>query len=209
MPDPAVAMGEAPRGASHRGSAHGVDRLPGDPGVWMFITADTLMFGVFFFVFTQARLAAPAAYEEARRQLSPGFGLFDTLLLLTSGWLVALAIESVRELRPSEASARLKIAMALGVGFAISKLTEWTLEIRAGHTITSGEFFAYYFAFTAIHFVHLLLGLGVLTWCVMRLGRGPIDQKSILWIESGGCYWHMVDLLWIVLFPMLYLVGSA
>lgn len=197
-------VGEAAHAA---GKAPG--RLPGDPGVWMFITADVLLFGVFFFVFTSGRLADPEGYERSRQHLDAGFGLANTLILLTSSWLVVLAVEAAREGNREHVIRLLKLAMLVGAAFAVTKIVEYALKIQAGITVTTSEFFGYYYGFTAIHFLHFVIGMGVLALCLAKARREAIDERYVAWIESSGCYWHMVDLLWIVLFPMLYLLRAA
>jgi nitric oxide reductase NorE protein len=175
----------------------------------MFITADVLLFGLFFFVFTTGRLADPQGYERGRQHLNAGIGLANTLILLTSSWLVVLSVEAARRGLRDRVVRNLTLAMLVGSGFAVLKITEYTLKIRAGLTVTTSEFFAYYYGFTAIHFLHFLVGMGVLGVCLAKARAEPIDEKYVVWIESGGCYWHMVDLLWIVLFPMLYLLRAS
>jgi nitric oxide reductase NorE protein len=183
--------------------------LPGDPGVWMFLTADVSLFGLFFFVFTSGRLAAPEIYEQSRRQLSASIGLTNTLILLTSSLFVALAVDAARQGERDRVKRNLALAMLAGGGFATLKVTEYALKIHAGLVVTTNEFFAYYYGFTAIHFLHLLIGLGVLGVCLAKARSEAVDARYVVWIESSGCYWHMVDLLWIVLFPMLYLLRAA
>ena len=201
MPSPALRAVRAPGTATPR-------VLPGDPGVWMFITADVTLFCLFFFVFTSGRLADPDAYEISRQQLDPRFGLANTLILLTSSWLVVLAVHAARAGGREEVRRYLKLAMLVGAGFAVTKVAEYTLKISAGITVTTSEFFAYYYGFTAIHFFHFLVGMAVLAVCFAKAREEAIDERYLVWIESGGCYWHMVDLLWIVLFPMLYLLRA-
>ena len=183
--------------------------LPGDPGVWMFLTADVSLFGLFFYVFASGRLAAPEIYEQSRRQLSAGIGLTNTLILLTSSLFVALAVDAARQGERDRVKRNLALAMLAGCGFALLKVTEYALKIHAGLVVTTNEFFAYYYGFTGIHFLHLLIGLGVLGVALAKARREAIDARYVVWIESSGCYWHMVDLLWIVLFPMLYLLRAA
>ncbi len=183
--------------------------LPGDSGVWLFITADVFLFGVYFFVFIQGRLADPELYEQSRRQLSATIGLANTLILLTSSWLVALAVAAAREADRESVRQFLKLAIGVGAAFAVTKVVEYSLKIHAGITVTTNEFFGYYFGFTAIHFLHFLIGMAVLGVCLAKARRDAIDDRYVVWIESSGCYWHMVDLLWIVLFPMLYLLRAT
>ena len=207
MPEPAR---RATLRAVDRGQGRKAAReLPGDSGVWMFLTADVFLFGVYFFVFIQGRLADPELYEHSRRQLSATIGLANTLILLTSSWLVALAVAAAREADRESVRRFLKLAIGVGAAFAVTKIVEYSLKIHAGITVTTNEFFGYYFGFTAIHFLHFLIGMAVLGVCLAKARREAIDDRYVVWIESSGCYWHMVDLLWIVLFPMLYLLRAT
>lgn len=180
--------------------------LPGDSGVWVFIFADMCAFAVFFLLFAAGRMAEPALYETSRQQLDLWFGLANTLILLTSGAFMA---KSVRQARSGDWEAgriSLLLTLAIGLLFAGSKVLEWGAKAEAGIGLTSNEFFTYYFVFTGIHFLHFAVGVAVLGVLIARC-RQPLPQAERLrWIEAGGAYWHMVDLLWIVLFAMLYLM---
>ncbi|WP_068075731.1 cytochrome c oxidase subunit 3 [Novosphingobium lentum] len=192
--------------------------MPGDSGVWVFIFADMCAFAVFFALFAAGRIAQPALYEASRRQLDLALGLTNTLVLLTSGAFMA---QAARSARAGNARATLRcLAATLGVGslFGVSKTIEWSAKLNHGIGLTTNEFFTYYFVFTGIHFLHFVIGLGVLAVLIARVraderagdtlaaGRG---RDTLRWIEAGGAYWHMVDLLWIVLFAMLYLMRGA
>jgi nitric oxide reductase NorE protein len=100
------------------------------------------------------------------------------------------------------------LLLAIGVGscFAVSKIYEYTEKLQAGISMLTNEFFMYYFIFTGIHFLHFILGMLVLLVCLRKSQTQPTDHVFLRWIESCATYWHMVDLLWIVLFPLLYLV---
>ncbi len=180
-------------------------RLAGESGVWVFIGADMAAFGLFFLIFTYGRIAHPALYEHSRQALNPTIGLLSTLFLITSGWMVALAVSAARNGDRNPARILLVLAMLVGAGFAVNKVIEYTAKISVGITMLTNEFFTYYFIFTGIHFIHFLIGMVALALCVSKARHEPSDARFLTWIESVGCYWHMVDLLWIVLFPMLYL----
>ena len=180
-------------------------RLPGDSGVWMFISADTLAFGLFFLVFTVGRVAQPTLFADSARHLSVGLGLLNTLILLTSGWLMALAVQAAREGMRERLVRCLMLTMVVGSGFAITKVFEYVTKVRSGITMLTNEFFMYYFAFTGVHFLHFLVGMVVLATCLAKARRDPLDEHFRIWIESSASYWHMVDLLWIILFPLLYI----
>jgi nitric oxide reductase NorE protein len=190
-------------------SAAQASALPGDSGVWLFIFADMCAFAVFFLLFTVGRAASPEVYEASRSELDPRFGLANTLMLLTSSWLVARAVNAARAANRRSVLLRLGAAIAAGAGFGVSKVSEWVSEIARGNTLLTNEFFSYYFAFTGIHFLHVIVGIAVLAVCAAKARGDALDASFRVWIESAGCYWHMVDLLWIVLFPMLYLQRLA
>jgi nitric oxide reductase NorE protein len=180
--------------------------LPGDSGVWVFIFADMCAFALFFLLFVVGRMADPELYESSRQQLDLWFGLANTLILLTSGAFMAKAVRQARAGAWDAARLSLLLTLAVGLLFAVSKALEWDAKARAGIGLTSNEFFTYYFVFTGIHFLHFAVGVAVLGVLIARC-RQPLPQPDKLrWIEAGGAYWHMVDLLWIVLFAMLYLM---
>lgn len=183
--------------------------MPGDSGVWVFIFADMCAFAVFFALFAAGRIAEPALYEASRQQLDLGLGLANTVILLTSGAFMAHA---ARTARAGERAATVRsLIAALGVGslFGLSKAIEWNAKLSHGIGLTTNEFFTYYFVFTGIHFVHFIVGVAVIAVLIARTRSQPLDGTATRWIEAGGAYWHMVDLLWIVLFAMLYLLRAA
>ena len=186
----------------------GQRRLAGDEGVWFFITADITMFAVFFALFVVERYKAVALFETSRQKLDPVLGVLNTLILLSSSWLVALAVHSARSGRRDAVQRYLTLGMLVGAGFAVSKIFEYWQKISHGITLLSNDFFMFYFALTGLHFLHFVIGMVVLAVCLTKSRTDALDQKYIVWIESSGCYWHMVDLLWIVLFPMLYLLHA-
>ena len=187
--------------------------IPGDAGVWVFIFADMCAFAVFFLLFTFGRIAQPELYEASRQQLDLSLGLVNTLILLSSGAFMAAAARLARADDWHGAQRSLILTLAVGSLFGVSKAFEWAAKFEHGIGLTTNEFFTYYFVFTGIHFLHFVLGLGVLAVLIARSyggessGGGKVGQ--LRWIEAGGAYWHMVDLLWIVLFAMIYLMRAA
>ena len=186
----------------------GQRRLAGDEGVWFFIVADMSLFAVFFLLFMTERYKAPALFESSRQQLDVLLGALNTLILLTSSWLVALAVHHARAGRRAAVMRFLGLGMTVGAGFAVTKVYEYWHKIEAGITLLSNDFFMFYYALTGLHFLHFLIGMVVLAVCVAKTRRDALDGRYLVWIESSGCYWHMVDLLWLVLFPMIYLLRA-
>ena len=180
-------------------------RLPGDAGVWVFIFADTMAFGLFFLLFSRGRMGSPSLYRDSAQHLSVGLGVLNTLILLTSGALMALAVDAAR--RNERRLVQRFTAGAIGVGlcFALTKVFEYSGKIKAGFTLLTNDFFMYYYVLTGVHFLHFVIGIVVLLILSAKARNDAIDAHFRVWIESGASYWHMVDLLWIMLFPLLYL----
>jgi nitric oxide reductase NorE protein len=182
--------------------------LPGDSGVWVFIFADMCAFALFFFLFAVGRMQQPQLYETSRAALDARLGLANTLVLLTSGAFMAQAARQARVGAWHRARLSLIVTLAVGLIFALSKAVEWTAKFEHGIGLTTNEFFTYYFVFTGIHFLHFLVGVAVLVVLIARCRAELPQAEKLRWVEAGGTYWHMVDLLWLVLFAMLYLMGG-
>ena len=182
---------------------------PGDSGVWVFIVADMGAFALFFLLFAAGRIAQPDLYEASRQQLDAGIGLANTLILLTSGAFMAKAVRAARIGHRAATLSGLFLALGVGLLFGVTKAFEWGAKVNHGIGLTTNEFFTYYFVFTGIHFLHFVVGVGVLLVLIARVRKLEMDAKQLRWVEAGGAYWHMVDLLWIVLFAMIYLLRAA
>ncbi|WP_338597071.1 cytochrome c oxidase subunit 3 [Saccharopolyspora sp. SCSIO 74807] len=184
---------------------HKRGRLPGVDGVWVFIGADAVIFALLFFSFMKDRYAEPALFESARRTLNFSLAGADTLLLITSSWLVALAVRAAK-LGVSAGTPRLLFGGALtGLLFAISKSVEYGEKFSAGITPATNGFFMWYFALTGIHLLHVLVGTALLGYVWTRTRRAVFLPRDSTVLECVASFWHLVDLLWIVLFPLLYL----
>lgn len=198
-------MTEAATQVSNRRREH----IPGEVGIWMFISGDLFLFSFLFFLFLQYRSGQLAVFGEAQRHLSQSFGLINTLLMLTSSWLVASGVQAARRGQLRITIACLAMAFGCGAGFIVVKYFEYTREIRAGYTLNSNDFFMFYYSYTGIHLIHVIIGLGVLGTLIGYIrSAGPSGEVKIRYLESGATFWHLVDLLWIVLFALLYLVGG-
>ena len=180
-------------------------RLPGEPGLWVFIAGDTVMFALFFTCYIVQRAGNVALYDESQRHLDTTIGAVNTVLLLTASWFVVIAVGAARKKLQHVVVACLSSAIACGAAFAAAKLFEYRDKIVHGITLQTNDFFMYYFVLTGLHFVHLAIGMIVLTVLLVKARRG-IAGDYLYYLESGASYWHMVDLLWIMLFPLLYLV---
>lgn len=180
-------------------------RIPGEEGVWVFIAGDLIVFAVFFLTYAVAHRQEPALFEASQRLLNRQLGLLNTLLLLTSSLCVVRAVAAVRK-GDRRARRFLLGAIALGTGFVVVKAVEYSSKIAEGFTLNTNAFSIYYYMFTGIHLVHVLIGIGVLCFAASQIESSGQLRGSIALIEGGGVFWHMVDLLWIVLFALLYLL---
>ena len=180
--------------------------LPGETGVWMFIIGDMVIFSLLFSVFVFDRSQEVVLFVEQQRLLNQNFGVTNTLLLLTSSWFVALALHAMRGQDSRTAGRYVASAFACGAGFVVIKYFEWGEKIRAGLTIETNNFFMYYYLMTGIHLLHVFIGLGVLLFLWQMMRRAATSEKDLSLFESCACFWHLVDILWIALFALLYLM---
>lgn len=177
--------------------------LPGDFDMWVLILGDMFFFGCYFITYMAFRARSPGAFADAQLHLNSGIGVANTLILLTSSMLVAHGVVLARRGNPEAALRMVLAAAGCGVLFVLLKAYEWREAIAGGFTLHN-EFFSFYFVLTGLHVVHLLLGLLILG-IVARELRDP-RKRRIGMVEQGAIYWHMVDLLWIVIFAILYLM---
>ena len=177
-------------------------------GIWLVILGELTLFAIFFTTFLYYRGQAPEAFEASRVTLHQDIGAFNTLLLITSSWFVAAAI---RKLHASEhiTSARyFKAALICGTGFVVVKIAEYGGAYQRGVNVLTDDFYMFYFMLTGIHLLHVLVGLTLLGSTILHIvGNAARDRPvSIALVDFASSFWHMLDLVWIVLFPLLYLL---
>jgi len=178
--------------------------LPGAGSMWFFIIGDLVIFGLYFLFYMYYRGENQELFLDSQSHLNLGIGVINTVILLTSSLFVALGTVAAREGKTGDAWRLFVVAMVFGVAFPILKLFEWVPEINAGLTPGANLFFMYYYVMTGLHLCHVLLGLVILGFVTRDLRRA--DQPSMEFVETGGIYWHMVDLLWILVFALFYLM---
>jgi nitric oxide reductase NorE protein len=182
--------------------------LPGDGAMWFFVLGDMIIFGLYFIAYMIFRAREPGAFTAAQHNLYLDIGVVNTLLLLFSSWLAARAVLAARVDDNSERTVRLLIATgACGALFIVLKLAEWWFEASAGHTLSSSTFMSFYYALTGIHMLHVIMGLTILAVVVVFI-RGNREPKPNV-VEQATTYWHMVDLLWVIIFALLYVLRST
>jgi len=206
-------------------------------GMWVFIVTEILMFGGLFVAYGLFKNAEPDVFHAAHLHLNKKLGALNTIVLLFSSLTAALAVRSSQLGRKRETSAWLVITVLCALMFLVVKYFEYTHKLHEGllpgkcfgyewcrfdvehpgrhidaHTVhglpqRAHMFFALYFMMTGLHALHILIGMSILVWVLLRNNRGDFSSEYFTPVEIGALYWHLVDLVWIYLFPLLYLVG--
>ncbi len=193
-------------------------------GMWMFLATEVLFFGGLFTGYTVYRIWYPETFAAASGHLNLWLGAINTAVLIGSSLTMALAVHAAQLGRRGGQMLYLGLTMALGTVFLAIKAVEWhhDLEVRMVPGWDSEFFnpegwsrpeevylfFSFYFGMTGLHALHMIVGLGVLAWLWRRARRGEFDAEYSTPIELAGLYWHFVDIVWIFLFPLFYLIGT-
>jgi cytochrome c oxidase subunit 3 len=187
-------------------------------GMWVFLATEVLFFGGLFAAYLVYRVWYPTTFGEASRNLHLTFGAINTVVLITSSLTMALAVEASAIDRRRSLIPFLLVTMALGATFLVIKGFEyhhkWVEHLVPGPYFTfdgpdpthAQIFFSLYFALTGLHALHMVIGLGILTVIVIMAVRGRFTAEWNTPVEISGLYWHFVDIIWIFLFPLLYLI---
>lgn len=188
---------------------HNPAKLSGDLAMWIFILAELAAFSLFILAFSVTQWLYPELFSQGRAQLDSSTGFAMTAGLLTSGFLAALAVERVRKNHWRQSSLLLVAAVASGLVYVVLKIGEYRHLAQAGFDLEYNTFFTLYWLTTAFHFLHVILGLLVLSFLCLRCWQGAYHAEQHSGMESGVLYWHMVDLVWVIIFPLVYLLGTA
>jgi cytochrome c oxidase subunit 3 len=185
-------------------------------GMWVFLGSETLLFAGLFALYAGYRARYPAAFAHAGAHNEEWIGSINTFVLIVSSFFAAWAIHLVRGGRVRGAMVSLGAVVLLGLTFLGLKSLEYTHHLREGiapgayyHFALDEQgarlFFTLYYFMTGLHALHVLAGLTVMVWLVTRLARGLTTPEQHVELEMGGLYWHLVDIVWIFLWPLLYL----
>ncbi|MBX3016875.1 MAG: cytochrome c oxidase subunit 3 family protein [Bdellovibrionaceae bacterium] len=194
-------------------------------GIWLFMVTEILMFGGLFVGYFMFAMVYPEMFHAGATFLDWRMGAFNTCVLLLSSWTMAMAINSIQTGKNSAATKHLIVTLICGAIFMVVKYFEYTHKIHEGllpgrffsydlaahpelaHITNLGMYFGFYFSMTGLHGTHVLIGMALITWVLIRNLRGEFDPHYYTAVEGVGIFWHIVDLIWIFLFPLLYLVG--
>lgn len=182
-------------------------RVPGEPGVWILLFGDLGVFTMLFAVYLSNRGAEPELFAESQATLNRALGATNTLVLLTSSLFVVSAVRAVRQDTSRRYAPRL-IAAAIfcGLCFVAIKAFEYHDKLSHGLYPSTNKFFMYYFVLTGVHLAHVIVGIIVLSVLYTLATKAVFTPTHLAYIESGACFWHVVDLLWIVIFPLVFFV---
>ncbi len=192
------------------------DDLASKTGMWLFLFTEMLLFAGLFVVYSVYRYKHPEAFHLAAEELNVFIGTLNTIILLTSSMTIAMSITAMQKGSKKLSLILLSITVLLGIAFLVNKYFEWGTKIH--HHIYPGSeimatwgqgdilFFGLYFFMTGLHALHIIIGLTFIGFIMVFIWKDKINPDSYVLLENSGLYWHLVDLIWIFLFPLFYLV---
>lgn len=180
--------------------------LPGDLAIWVFIFAELLVFGVFFLAYAFMRARHVELFNEMQLTLDRNAGALNTVLLITGSYCVARAVAAIKRDNSPGSARWLGWGVVAGGGFVVVKVFEYQAKFAAGITLSTNTFYMFYLSLTFFHFMHVILGMVILAAVWLKARRGGYSALDHSGMETGASYWHMVDLVWIVLFPLVYVM---
>ncbi len=175
-------------------------------GMWIFLAGELIFFGAIFSSYVLLRLKAPS-WPAPGDVLNITQGTVNTLILLSSSFTLVLGLDWMRRGEIEKSRNGLALTFLLGLGFIVSKLSEWRELIGHGVTPQSGLHGSTYYFTTGIHGLHVFAGLIVLVYLVFKTQRKGYSEKNYSSIENFGLYWHFVDIIWVIIFPLFYLIS--
>ena len=192
------------------------DYLGSKMGMWIFIFTELFLFGGLFLVYAVFRSQYSADFHKAAEETNTFIGTLNTIVLLISSMTVAMSITAIQSNQKGRAIRLLLLTLFLALIFLVNKYFEWghkfELKLYPGSPVLTnlpkGEllFFGLYFMMTGLHALHVLVGMVLLSLTIVRIRNGKVNSTHFSLHENSGLYWHLVDLIWIFLFPMMYLI---
>ena len=185
-------------------------------GMWLFLFTEMLLFGGMFMLYSVYRYKYPGEFHEAAKDLDVTIGTINTLILLTSSMTMAMSIVALRKGKKGLSLILQGVTILFGALFLANKYMEWGAKIHHGiypdsQTLLSkskGEilFFGLYFVMLGIHGLHVAIGMGVISFIFAFTLRGSVNSGDFIKLENAGLYWHFVDIVWVYLYPLFYLI---
>ena len=186
-------------------------------GMWLFIFTELLLFGGLFIVYSIYRYLNPEAFRMGAEELNTTIGAMNTIILLVSSMTIAMSTTALQLKNKKLVVFLLTITIILAAWFLINKYFEWGIKFKHGifpgseHMIndfSKGEilFFGLYFVMTGLHAIHIIVGMIIIIFALRGVVNGKVHAMRPSLLENAGLYWHLVDLIWIFLFPLFYLI---
>jgi cytochrome c oxidase subunit III len=185
-------------------------------GMWLFLFTEILLFGGMFLVYSVYREVNSAAFHEAGLEMNVTIGAVNTIILLTSSLTMALSISAIKAGGKTRSILLQAATIILGIAFLVNKYFEWSDHIRHGFypgspqllAMSHGKilFFGLYYVMTGIHALHVMIGMAVIGFVLVMTLRGSVSGSNYIKLENAGLFWHLVDIIWIYLFPLFYLI---
>jgi len=185
-------------------------------GIWLFIFTELLLFGGLFIVYSVYRYLHPEAFHLAAQELNVTVGTINTVILLVSSMTIAMSTTAIQKKDTRATLVLIGITLVLALAFLVNKYFEWGLKIEHGlypgspklETLGQGDllFFGLYFMMTGLHALHIIVGMVFIAILMVKVKNGKLTHDNFQLLENGGLYWHLVDLIWIFLFPLFYLI---
>jgi len=172
-------------------------------GMFLFLLFDMCIFGLYFWVFAADKSALPEQFALGQANLNTLYGSINTFALLLSSYFIARALLASRQNQKKSYQRHIALGISCGILFLIVKAIEYSEKFAQGLSINSSTFYRDYFCFTGFHMLHVIIGLSLLTFCLFESKQKAVSDNAFF--EGCTLYWHMVDLLWLVLFALIYL----
>lgn len=179
---------------------------PGDLAIWIFILAELLVFAVFFSSYAFTRMNHVELFNTFQAQLDTWPALINTLALITSSYFVVRAVAAIRIGNGLQCVRWLIAALMMGLLFVAIKSGEYVHLFAQGVNLSTNTFYMFYLSLTFFHFMHVVMGMVILAAVAVKAYRGGYSQQQCTGVETGAVYWHMVDLVWLILFPLVYVM---
>ncbi len=180
--------------------------LPGDFAIWFFIFAELLVFGIAFISYAMARVQNVEMFNLFQLTLNRELGAANTLLLITASYFVVRAIHAIRLDDVKGCISWLYASLGCGAGFLLLKSLEYYDKFSHGINLSTNTFYMFYLSLTMFHFLHVILGMIILFAIAIKAQRRGYSAQNHIGVETGASYWHMVDLVWVILFPLVYII---
>ncbi|RLJ19020.1 cytochrome-c oxidase [bacterium endosymbiont of Escarpia laminata] len=179
---------------------------PGDLVIWIFILAELLVFAAFFSAYAFTRMNNVELFNEFQQNLDRQAALINTFALITSSYFVVRAVSAIREGNSQHCVRWLLAALVMGVVFLLVKGGEYSHHLGEGINLSTNTFYMFYISLTFFHFMHVIMGMVILAAVAVKAQKGGYSAEEHTGVETGASYWHMVDLLWLILFPLVYVM---